>query len=73
LTPNAAWIAQVYPDATKSRYHRLVRQALLERLAANDIPVEEGPGQRWGAHGTGTSVYFRDPENNLIEAKFYGE
>jgi len=45
--------------------------ALLKRLAANGIPVEEGPVQRWGAHGTGTSVYFRDPENNLIEAKFY--
>jgi len=46
-------------------------EQLLERLAANDIPIEEGPVQRWGAHGTGTSIYFRDPENNLIEAKFY--
>jgi extradiol dioxygenase family protein len=46
-------------------------QALLKRLAVNGIPVEEGPIQRWGAHGTGTSIYFSDPENNLIEAKFY--
>jgi catechol 2,3-dioxygenase-like lactoylglutathione lyase family enzyme len=44
---------------------------LLKRLEAQSIPVEEGPVQRWGAHGIGTSVYFRDPENNLIEARYY--
>ena len=44
---------------------------LSERLKANNIPIEEGPVQRWGAHGTGTSIYFRDPEGNLIEARFY--
>jgi catechol 2,3-dioxygenase-like lactoylglutathione lyase family enzyme len=47
-------------------------QELLERLATHGVPIEEGPVQRWGAHGTGTSVYFRDPEGNLIEAKHYG-
>lgn len=46
-------------------------QELLERLRANAVPIEEGPVSRWGAHGTGTSVYFRDPEGNLIEAKYY--
>lgn len=44
---------------------------LLERLQADDIPIEEGPVPRWGAHGTGTSVYFRDPEGNRIEARYY--
>ncbi|MCL5125870.1 MAG: VOC family protein [Deltaproteobacteria bacterium] len=44
---------------------------LLERLQANSVPIEEGPVQRWGAHGNGTSVYFRDPEGNLIEARHY--
>ncbi len=44
---------------------------LLERLEAHAVPVEVGPVPRWGAHGTGTSVYFRDPEGNLIEARYY--
>jgi catechol 2,3-dioxygenase-like lactoylglutathione lyase family enzyme len=44
---------------------------LLDRLQVNAVPIEEGPVPRWGAHGTGTSVYFRDPEGNLIEARHY--
>jgi extradiol dioxygenase family protein len=44
---------------------------LMERLEANNVDIEEGPVPRWGAHGTGTSIYFRDPEGNLIEARYY--
>ena len=48
-------------------------QELLERLQAYSVAIEEGPVQRWGAHATGTSVYFRDPEGNLIEARYYDQ
>jgi len=41
------------------------------RLQDHGIPLEEDPERRWGAHGTGTSIYFRDPENNLIEVRYY--
>lgn len=46
-------------------------QNLMDRLQANSVSITEGPVERWGAHGTGVSVYFRDPEGNLIEAKYY--
>ena len=44
---------------------------LLERLQANNVNIEDGPASRWGAHGTRTLIYFRDPEKNLIEARYY--
>lgn len=47
-------------------------EALRERLAAAGVEVEEGPVTRWGAHGDGVSIYFRDPEGNVIEARHYG-
>ena len=46
---------------------------LINRLEENRVPIDEGPVSRWGAHGTGISVYFRDPENNTIEARYYAD
>ena len=48
-------------------------ESLSNRLSSHNIDIEEGPVARWGAHGTGTSIYFRDPDGNLIEARYYEE
>ena len=42
--------------------------ALLER---NGIKPEAGPGIRSCARGPSTSVYFRDPDENLVEFTVY--
>lgn len=44
--------------------------ALRSRLESNAVAIEEGPVPRWGSHGTGTSIYFRDPEGNRVEARY---
>jgi glyoxylase I family protein len=46
-------------------------KALHTRLDTGAFQLVEGPVERWGARGTGTSIYFRDPEGNLIEARYY--
>jgi catechol 2,3-dioxygenase-like lactoylglutathione lyase family enzyme len=40
----------------------------LERFG---IPLEEGPVERFGARGTGRSIYCRDPDGSLIELVAY--
>jgi catechol 2,3-dioxygenase-like lactoylglutathione lyase family enzyme len=36
-------------------------------LARHGVAVELGPVERHGALGSGTSVYFRDPDGSLME------
>jgi catechol 2,3-dioxygenase-like lactoylglutathione lyase family enzyme len=43
----------------------------LEHLATSGVEVVEGPVRRLGALGPMTSVYFRDPDGNLIEVASY--
>lgn len=40
-------------------------------LAANGVAVELGPVARIGAKGPMTSIYFRDPDGNLVEVATY--
>lgn len=46
---------------------------LQERLHDHSVAIIDGPVERWGAHGSGISVYFEDPEGNTIEARYYEE
>lgn len=45
--------------------------ALAESLRAAGVTVDDGPVQRWGALGNGTSIYVRDPDGNVVELKKY--
>jgi len=44
---------------------------VLEHLARQGVSVEEGPVARTGAVGPIESVYFRDPDGNLVEVSNY--
>ncbi|MET9259692.1 VOC family protein [Amycolatopsis sp. NPDC004079] len=46
-------------------------ERVVEDLAAHGVPIEEGPVGRTGATGPIQSVYFRDPDRNLIEVSVY--
>ncbi len=45
----------------------------LKHLAACGVELEAGPVARSGALGPMTSLYFRDPDGNLIEIAKYPE
>ncbi len=41
------------------------------RLRDHGVDIELGPVERTGARGKMTSIYFRDPDGNLIEVSRY--
>lgn len=45
---------------------------VIERLISQGISIIEGPVQKSGACGPIMSVYFNDPDGNLIEVSHYG-
>jgi catechol 2,3-dioxygenase-like lactoylglutathione lyase family enzyme len=54
----------------------VVEQPLMdwaEHLEALGVPLVEGPVPRVGALGPMTSIYFRDPDGNLLELASYTE
>lgn len=46
---------------------------VVAHLRACGIPVIEGPTRRTGAAGPILSVYFRDPDANLVEVSTYDD
>lgn len=44
---------------------------VIEHLSVSGVEILEGPVQRGGAVGDITSVYFRDPDGNLVEVSNY--
>lgn len=44
---------------------------VVTHLAACGVPIIAGPGPRAGAIGPITSVYIRDPDQNLVEISNY--
>jgi catechol 2,3-dioxygenase-like lactoylglutathione lyase family enzyme len=54
------------------RWDGTVHQAQ-EFLQETGVEVISGPVARTGSQGVGTSLYFRDPDDNLIELMTYGD
>jgi catechol 2,3-dioxygenase-like lactoylglutathione lyase family enzyme len=39
--------------------------------ASDRFVVVDGPARRYGARGEGTSLYVRDPDENIVELRYY--
>ncbi len=46
-------------------------EGVVSHLMARDVEIIHGPVKKEGALGTMKSVYFRDPDGNLIEVSSY--
>ena len=44
---------------------------LRAELEAMGVRIQQGPLTRWGARGDGTSLYIFDPDDNLVELRYY--
>ncbi|MBP1751264.1 MAG: Glyoxalase/bleomycin resistance protein/dioxygenase [Geobacteraceae bacterium] len=78
LFPRKMWDRKYHGEKTEPNLNHFCLsisredfERLCERLVELDVAIEQGPVERWGAHGTGVSIYFSDPEQNLIEIRYY--
>jgi catechol 2,3-dioxygenase-like lactoylglutathione lyase family enzyme len=46
-------------------------EEVIAELRANQVVIAEGPVEKTGALGAMMSVYFRDPDGNLVEVSNY--
>jgi catechol 2,3-dioxygenase-like lactoylglutathione lyase family enzyme len=46
-------------------------EEVMQRLQAHGVAILEGPVPRTGARGQMISIYFRDPDQNLLEIAHY--
>ncbi|WP_343649779.1 VOC family protein [Stenotrophomonas sp.] len=71
-TPLQPHAAQPVPgSADLCLVTRVATADVLAHLQSQAVVVEEGPVARTGALGPIESVYFRDPDGNLIEVSRY--
>jgi catechol 2,3-dioxygenase-like lactoylglutathione lyase family enzyme len=49
----------------------VVSDDVADIAASGRFEVVDGPDQRWGAQGTATSVYVKDPDGNVVELRRY--
>jgi catechol 2,3-dioxygenase-like lactoylglutathione lyase family enzyme len=62
------------PTAGSGDFCLITERAIDEvraHLEASGVAIELGPVKRTGAQGTMTSLYFRDPDGNLVEVSEY--
>lgn len=46
-------------------------EALKAKFEAMGVGIQAGPGKRWGSHGDGISLYVYDPDDNVVELRYY--
>ena len=46
-------------------------EELKSKFEAMGVGIQAGPGQRWGSHGDGISLYVYDPDDNVVELRHY--
>jgi len=71
----AAGLEPAHPVKNLNHFCLVVEDEALEpimnHLIKRGVHPHVGPARRWGARGSGTSIYLRDPDCNEIELRTY--